>query len=77
MKNRDLIKALLDFPLDATVYVGATDPISREVEWDGEVEDIGTAQPLNMSDGIRIEFNVTGLDNYIDQYVEDRTESES
>lgn len=77
MKNRDLIKYLLDFPMDATVYVAATDPLSHEIEWDGEVEYVGTAQPLNMSDGISIEFNNHGLNNYIDQYVEDRTESES
>lgn len=64
MKNKDLIKSLLDIPLDATIHVGGFDGTTGECNWDGEVE---TVRYDRFSTTARIEFNQLFLGVYEDQ----------
>ena len=63
MKNKDLIRALLDFPLDSEVYVAGFDGATGERNWDGGVETLRT----DGQDNIYVEFNELFLDNYEDE----------
>lgn len=60
MKNKDLIKALLDFPLDSEVYVAGFDGATGERNWDGGVETLRTDGLGN----VYVEFNELFLDNH-------------
>lgn len=60
MKNKDLIRALLDFPLDSEVYVAGFDGATGERNWDGGVETLRT----DGQDNIYVEFNELFLDNH-------------
>ena len=63
MKNKGLIRALLDFPLDSEVYVAGFDGTTGERNWDGGVETLRTDGQNN----IYVEFNELFLDNYEDE----------
>ena len=60
MKTKDLIKALLDFPIDSEVHVAGFDGATGERNWDAEVETLRTDGQSN----IYIEFNELFLDNH-------------
>src|SRR5699024_1655790 len=60
MKNKDLIRALLDFPLDSEVYVAGFDGATGERNWDGGVETLRS----DGQDNIYVEFNELFLDNH-------------
>ena len=60
MKNKDLIKALLDFPLDSEVHVAGFDGATGERNWDGAVETVRYEFPGQ----VFIEFNELFLDNH-------------
>ena len=63
MKNKNLIKALLEHPLDSEVYVAGFDGTTGERNWDGGVETLRTDGQNN----IYVEFNELFLDNYEDE----------
>lgn len=63
MKNKNLIKALLEYPLDSDVYVAGYDGATGERNWDGGVETLRTDDLGN----VYIEFNELFLDNYEDE----------
>ena len=60
MKNKDLIKALLDFPMDSEVHVAGFDGATGERNWDGAVETVRYELPGQ----VFIEFNELFLDNH-------------
>lgn len=60
MKNKDLIKALLDFPIDSEVHVAGFDGATGERNWDGGVETLRYEFPGQ----VFIEFNELFLDNH-------------
>ena len=60
MKNKDLIKALLEHPMDSEVYVAGFDGATGERNWDGGVETLRTDGQNN----IYVEFNELFLDNH-------------
>lgn len=60
MKNKDLIKALLDFPIDSEVHVAGFDGATGERNWDGAVETVRYEFPGQ----VFIEFNELFLDNH-------------
>lgn len=60
MKNKDLIKALLDFPIDSEVHVAGFDGATGERNWDGAVETVRYESPKQ----VFIEFNELFLDNH-------------
>ena len=60
MKNKDLIKALLDFPIDSEVHVAWFDGATGERNWYGAVETARYEFPGQVS----IEFNELFLDNH-------------
>lgn len=60
MKTKDLIKALLDFPIDSEVYVAGYDGATGERNWDGGVETVRYEFPNR----VFVEFNELFLDNY-------------
>lgn len=60
MKTKDLIKALLDFPVDSEVYVAGYDGATGERNWDGGVETVRYEFPNR----VFVEFNELFLDNY-------------
>lgn len=60
MKTKDLIKALLDFPLDSEVHVAGFDGATGERNWDGAVETVRYEFPGQ----VFIEFNELFLDNH-------------
>ena len=60
MKNKDLIKALLDFPIDSEVHVAGFDGATGERNWDGGVETVRYEFPGQ----VFIEFNELFLDNH-------------
>ena len=59
MKTKDLIKALLDFPIDSEVHVAGFDGATGERNWDGAVETVRYEFPGQ----VFIEFNELFLDN--------------
>lgn len=63
MKNKDLIKALLDFPIDSEVHVAGYDGATGERNWDGAVEAVRYGFPGQ----VFIEFNELFLDNHKDE----------
>lgn len=63
MKNKDLIKALLDFPIDSEVHVAGFDGATGERNWDGAVETVRYEFPGQ----VFIEFNELFLDNHEDE----------
>lgn len=60
MKTKDLIKALLDFPIDSEVHVAGFDGATGERNWDGAVETVRYELPGQ----VFIEFNELFLDNH-------------
>lgn len=60
MKTKDLIKALLDFPIDSEVHVAGFDGATGERNWDGAVETVRCEFPGQ----VFIEFNELFLDNH-------------
>lgn len=60
MKTKDLIKALLDFPIDSEVHVAGFDGATGERNWDGAVETVRYEFPGQ----VFIEFNELFLDNH-------------
>lgn len=64
MKNKNLIKQLLDLPMDANVYVGGFAPLTHERNWDGAVEEVHHDR---FTTSIFIEFNEDFLDIYTEQ----------
>lgn len=58
MKTKDLIKALLDFPIDSEVHVAGFDGATGERNWDGAVETVRYEFPGQ----VFIEFNELFLD---------------
>ena len=60
MKTKDLIKALLYFPIDSEVHVAGFDGATGERNWDGAVETVRYEFPGQ----VFIEFNELFLDNY-------------
>lgn len=60
MKNKDLIRALLDFPIDSEVHVAGFDGATGERNWDGAVETVRYEFPGQ----VFIEFNELFLDNH-------------
>ena len=60
MKNKDLIKALLEHPMDSEVYVAGFDGATGERNWDGGVETLRYEFPGQ----VFIEFNELFLDNH-------------
>ena len=60
MKTKDLIKALLDFPIDSDVHVAGFDGATGERNWDGAVETVRYEFPGQ----VFIEFNELFLDNH-------------
>ena len=63
MKTKDLIKALLDFPIDSEVHVAGFDGATGERNWDGAVETVRYEFPGQ----VFIEFNELFLDNHEDE----------
>ena len=63
MKNRNLIKALLEYPMNTDVYVAGFDGTTGERNWDGGVETLRTDDLGN----VYIEFNELFLDNHEDE----------
>ena len=63
MKNKDLIKALLEHRMDTDIYVAGFDGATGERNWDAEVETLRTDGQGNLY----IEFNELFLDNYEDE----------
>lgn len=63
MKNKDLIKALLDFPIDSEVHVAGFDGATGDRNWDGAVETVRYEFPGQ----VFIEFNELFLDNHEDE----------
>lgn len=63
MKTKDLIKALLDFPIDSEVHVAGFDGATGERNWDGAVETVRYESPGQ----VFIEFNELFLDNHEDE----------
>ena len=64
MKNKDLIKVLLDLPMDTTIHVGGFDGATGERNWDGQVETVRRGETGNTA---FIEFNELFLDNHEDE----------
>ena len=60
MKTKDLIKALLYFPIDSEVHVAGFDGATGERNWDGAVETVRYEFPGQ----VFIEFNELFLDNH-------------
>lgn len=65
MKNKDLIKALLEHPMDADVHVAGFDGATGERNWDGGIETLRRGGP--MGEFVFIEFNELFLNIYEDQ----------
>ena len=63
MKNKDLIKALLEHRMDTDIYVAGFDGATGERNWDAEVETLRTDGQGNLY----IEFNELFLDNHEDE----------
>ena len=63
MKNKDLIKVLLDFPIDSEVHVAGFDGATGERNWDGAVETVRYEFPGQ----VFIELNELFLDNHEDE----------
>lgn len=64
MKNKDLIKILLDIPMDTEVNVGGFDGATGERNWDGGIE---TVRYDRFATHAFIEFNELFLDTHEDQ----------
>ncbi len=63
MKTKDLIKALLDFPIDSEVHVAGYDGATGERNWDGGVETVRYEFPGQ----VFIEFNELFMGVYEDE----------
>lgn len=68
MNVRQLIELLLDQPMSNTVYVGDITHGVPERHWDGELEGVVGAGPGVFA--TFLEFNETGMNNYITTEVE-------
>lgn len=61
MRNKDLIKQLLDAPMNADVHIaGGGEGVVEDRDWDGEAMDITIE-----GNTVFIHFNETGMNNHL------------